>query len=174
MCSELTTQLFSNPRVSYSCSRSRFCIPLDSLSTCLYRALACHPRVTRHTSRHSVSRYSPPLLLSIRLRSRACSLYPADSTPCPADTLLPKRVADLISLHFAELIHSVFASLQLNGSDTIFHYGQQGCTDSSQIFPQLLPSSPRNPVSSKSTTTFPRRRCLSDIAIQTMVRDLQM
>src|SRR6266702_8005447 len=52
----MITQLFSNPCVSYSCSRSRSCIPLDSLSTCLYRALACHPRVTRHTSHHSVSR----------------------------------------------------------------------------------------------------------------------
>jgi|SRR6266702_825878 len=59
------------------------------------------------------------------------------------------------------------------GRTTIFHYSQHGCTDSSQIFPQLLPSSPRNPVSSKSTTTFPRRRRLSDIAIQTMARDLQ-
>ncbi len=105
---------------------------------------------------------------------RAHSLYPADSTPCPADTLLPKRVADLISLPFTELIHSIFASLQLNGSDTIFHYSQQGCMDSSQIFPQLLPSSPRNPISSKSMTTFPRRRCLSNIAIQTMAWDLQM
>src|SRR6266702_238326 len=52
----MTTQLFSNPRVSYLCSRSRFCIPLDSLLTCLYRALACHPHVTCHTSHHSVSR----------------------------------------------------------------------------------------------------------------------
>jgi len=59
------------------------------------------------------------------------------------------------------------------GRTTIFHYDQYGCTDSSQIFPQLLPSSPRNPVSSKSTTTFPRRRRLSDIAIQTMAWDLQ-
>ncbi len=30
---------------------------------------------------------------------------------CPADTLIPKRVADLISLHFTELVLSVFASL---------------------------------------------------------------
>ena len=56
------------------------------------------------------------LLLSIRLHSCTCSPYPADSTPCPADTLLPKRVTDLISLHFTELIHSVFASLQRNGN----------------------------------------------------------
>src|SRR6266702_1338933 len=59
------------------------------------------------------------------------------------------------------------------GRTTIFHYGQHGCTDSSQIFPQSLPSSPRNPVSSKSTTTSPRCRRLSDIAVQTMAWDLQ-
>ncbi len=59
------------------------------------------------------------------------------------------------------------------GRTTIFHYRQHGCTDSSQIFPQLFPFSPRNPISSKSTTTFPRRRRLSDIAIQTTARDLQ-
>src|SRR6266702_1932121 len=59
------------------------------------------------------------------------------------------------------------------GQTTIFHYSQHGCTDRSQIFPQLFPFSPRNPISSKSTTTFPRHRRLSDIAIQTMAWDLQ-
>src|SRR6266702_2540173 len=63
--------------------------------------------------------------------------------------------------------------MALNGSDQYLHYSQYGCTDSSQIFPQLLPFLHRNPVSSKSTTTFPRCRRLSDIATQTMVWDLQ-
>ncbi|SRR6266702_502420 len=58
------------------------------------------------------------------------------------------------------------------GQTNTFHCSQHGCTDSSQIFPQLLLFLHRNPISSKSTMTFPRCRCLSDIATQTKVWDL--
>ncbi len=82
-----------------------------------YYSLYIRTQSSTRKDSNSLLTLSLVLLLSIRLRSRARSLYPADSTPCPADTLLPKRVADLISLHFTELVLSVFASLHYRQSE---------------------------------------------------------